>query len=223
VSELARLIAGAAALKVSLDETQASALLRLLDELGAWNKAYNLTAITERGAMLTHHLLDSLSVNSDLVGSRIADVGTGAGFPGLPLALLNPGRHFTLIDSSGKKIRFVAHAARTLGLPNLEAVHKRAEDLAPGAPFETVLARALAPLPQLMQTVKGLCGPDTRVLAMKGRYPATEIAALAGAWQLAASRAVQVPGLAAERHILTLVAPGSRPAASPGAAGSPAD
>jgi 16S rRNA (guanine527-N7)-methyltransferase len=222
VSELQTLIDSAAALAVPLSEAQASALLRLLDELGAWNKAYNLTAITERSAMLTHHLLDSLSVNADLVGSRIADVGTGAGFPGLPLALLNPERHFTLIDSSGKKIRFVAHAARTLGLTNIEALHKRAEDLAPGAPFETVLARALAPLPQMMQTVKGLCGPDTRVIAMKGRFPAAEIAALAGGWQLAASRAVSVPGLAAERHVLTLVAPGPSAAAPPGAAAMPA-
>jgi 16S rRNA (guanine527-N7)-methyltransferase len=222
VNELQILINSAATLEVPLSEAQASARLRLLDELTAWNKAYNLTAITERGAMLTHHLLDSLSVNADLVGTRIADVGTGAGFPGLPLALLNPQRHFTLIDSSGKKIRFVAHAARTLGLTNIEALHKRAEDLAPGAPFETVLARALAPLPELLKAVKGMCGPDTRVIAMKGRYPALEIAALAGAWQLAASRAVSVPGLAAERHVLTFVAPGPKPVVPPGAAGSPA-
>ena len=199
----------AAALAVPLTESQAAALLRLLDELGAWNKAYNLTAITERGAMLTHHLLDSLSVQPDVAGSRIADVGTGAGFPGLPLALLNPTRHFTLIDSSGKKIRFVAHAARTLGLTNVEPVHKRAEELSVSTPFDTVLARALAALPQLLGTVEKLCGPNTRVLAMKGRFPAAELSALPPSWRLAASRAVSIPGLAAERHILTLVAPGS--------------
>jgi 16S rRNA (guanine527-N7)-methyltransferase len=209
VSEQQSLMRSAAALAVPLTELQAAALLRLLDELSAWNKAYNLTAITERGAMLTHHLLDSLSVQADLEGSRIADVGTGAGFPGLPLALLNPTRHFTLIDSSGKKIRFVAHAARTLGLSNVEPLHQRAEQLSVSTPFDTVLARALAPLPELLATVQGLCGPATRVLAMKGRYPATEIAALPAPWQLAACRAVAVPGLAAERHILTLVAPGS--------------
>jgi len=217
VSELEQLIDSAAALEVGLCAAQARALLRLLDELGAWNKAYNLTAITERSAMLTQHLLDSLSVQPDLAGSRIADVGTGAGFPGLPLALVNPARHFTLIDSSGKKIRFVAHAVRTLGLGNVEAVQRRAEDMSGVAPFDTVLARALAPLPQLLASVAGLCAPGTRVLAMKGRYPAAEIAALPAAWQLAASRPVRAPGLAAERHVLTLVAPGSRPAARPGA------
>jgi 16S rRNA (guanine527-N7)-methyltransferase len=222
VGELATLLDSAAALAVPLTAAQASALLRLLDELAAWNTAYNLTAITARSAMLTHHLLDSLSVNADLAGTRIADVGTGAGFPGLPLALLNPERQFTLIDASGKKIRFVAHAARTLGLANVDAVHRRAEDLAVTAPFDTVVARALAALPELLKTVKGLCGPATRVLAMKGRYPAAEIAALPSDWQLAASRPVSVPGLAAERHVLTLVAPGSMRAAPPGAAALPA-
>lgn len=222
MGELQTLIDSAAALEVTLNEAQAGALLRLLDELSAWNKAYNLTAITERSAMLTHHLLDSLSVNTDLAGSRIADVGTGAGFPGLPLALLNPERHFTLIDSSGKKIRFVAHAARTLGLGNVEAVHRRAEDLVVATPFDTVVARALAALPEFLKTVKSLCGPATRVLAMKGRYPSAEIAALPPAWQLAASRPVTVPGLAAERHVLTLVAPGLMRADLPGAAALPA-
>jgi 16S rRNA (guanine527-N7)-methyltransferase len=222
VSELQTLMHSAATLGVDLGEAQGALLLRLLDELAAWNKAYNLTAITERSAMLTHHLLDSLSVNADLAGTRIADVGTGAGFPGLPLALLNPERHFTLIDSSGKKIRFVAHAARTLGLANVEALHKRAEDMAVSAPFDTVLARALAALPELIATVTALCGAGTRVIAMKGRYPAAEIAALPASWPLADCRAVAVPGLAAERHVLRFVAPGPRRADQPGAAGSPA-
>jgi 16S rRNA (guanine527-N7)-methyltransferase len=222
VSEVATLIGSAAALAVPLSESQALLLLKLLDELAAWNKAYNLTAISERSAMLTHHLLDSLSVNADLLGTRIADVGTGAGFPGLPLAVLNPERHFTLIDSSGKKIRFVAHAVRTLGLHNVEPVHKRAEALGGTPPFDTVLTRALAALPELITTVKGLCGPATRVIAMKGRYPQAELAALPSPWQLAGCRAVAVPGLAAERHVLTLVAPDLRPVARPGAAVSPA-
>lgn len=222
MSEAALLMRSAAALGVTLSGAQAEGLLRLLDELTAWNRAYNLTAITERGAMLTHHLLDSLSVNADLAGSRIADVGTGAGFPGLPLALLNPTRHFTLIDASGKKIRFVAHAARALGLANVEAVHKRAEAMTVTTPYETVLTRALAALPELLATVQGLCGAGTRVIAMKGRYPTAEIAALPAPWQLAASRAVSVPGLAAERHVLTLVAPGSGRPDQSGAAGSPA-
>ena len=96
---------------VTLTERDAARLLQLLDELERWNRTYNLTAITQREDMVTHHLLDSLAVQADLHGSSVADVGTGAGFPGLPLAVLNPVRRFTLIDSAGKKIRFVNHAA----------------------------------------------------------------------------------------------------------------
>ena len=118
----AALARGAAELGVALDAAQRERLLKLAAELLRWNKAYNLTAITEREAMLTHHLLDSLSVQPALHGERIADVGTGAGFPGLPLAIVNPARRFTLLDSNNKKVRFVAHAARTLGLANVAAV-----------------------------------------------------------------------------------------------------
>jgi len=112
---------------VSLDATAASRLRQLLDELERWNRSFNLTAITQRAQMVTHHLLDSLSIAPLLRGERIIDIGTGAGFPGLPLAIIQPERQFTLLDSNGKKVRFVAHAARTLGLSNVAAVHARAE------------------------------------------------------------------------------------------------
>src|SRR5215475_15361944 len=124
---------------VTLAEADASRLERLLDELERWNRTYNLTAITKREEMVTHHLLDSLAVNADLHGSSIADVGTGAGFPGLPLAVLNPERRFTLIDSAGKKIRFVNHAAHALGLANVEGLHTRVESMHPDTPFDTVV------------------------------------------------------------------------------------
>ena len=141
MSPIERLKRDAALLEVAVTDEAAAQLLTLLDELERWNRTYNLTAVTEREEMITHHLLDSLSISPDLAGSRIADVGTGAGFPGLPLAVLNPGRQFTLIDSSGKKTRFVAHAARTLGLANVSAVQARAETLTPEAPFEAGLHR----------------------------------------------------------------------------------
>src|SRR5215470_2286057 len=112
-------MAGALSLGVPLTEPDAARLLGLTSELTRWNKSYNLTAISDPQRMLTHHLLDSLAVHGDLRGTRIADVGTGAGFPGLPLALVNPDRQFTLIDSSAKKVRFVAHAAHLLGLINV--------------------------------------------------------------------------------------------------------
>jgi len=204
LSALETLVQDAATLGVALSEDDARRLLTLLDELARWNRTYNLTAISTPAEMLTHHLLDSLAIQSDLQGTRIADVGTGAGFPGLPLALCNPARHFTLIDSNGKKIRFVSHAAHALGLANVTAVHARAESLKPEAPFDTVVARALAPLPQMLAQVAPLCGPLSRVLAMKGRWPTEELAALPAPWRLAGSRELKIPGLAEARCVIVL-------------------
>ena len=204
MSPTERLTRDAALLGVSLAPTDAARLFALLDELERWNRSYNLTAIESREERVTHHLLDSLSISPDLAGTRIAYVGTGAGFPGLPLAIVNPARQFTLIDSGGKKVRFVAHAARTLELSNVTALHARAEDLAPEAPFDTVTARALAPLPELVELLAPLCGPRTRVLAMKGRWPAEELERLPAPWRLTGSRTISVPGLDAERCVLTL-------------------
>jgi len=199
-----RLTHAAGLLGVNLAPADAGRLLALLAELERWNRSYNLTAIGSREEMMTHHLLDSLSISPDLAGTRIADVGTGGGFPGLPLAIANPGRQFTLIDSSGKKTRFIAHAARTLELRNVTALHARAETLHPEVPFDTVTARALAPLPELVALLGPLCGPQTRVLAMKGRWPAEELEKLPAPWRLIGSRAISVPGLDAERCVLTL-------------------
>ncbi|MGH8229071.1 MAG: 16S rRNA (guanine(527)-N(7))-methyltransferase RsmG [Steroidobacteraceae bacterium] len=202
--ERAALVDGARALGVLLPEAAAERLLRLLDELVKWNAAYNLTSIRQRGQMLTRHLLDSLAIHGDLEGERIADVGTGAGFPGVPLAVASPERRFTLIDSNGKKIRFVRQAIRSLELANVEAVQARAEDLQPAAPFDSITARACAPLPELLKTVAGLAGPGTRVLAMKGRYPQDEIAAVRPPWQIVEARPLEVPGLDEERHLVLL-------------------
>jgi len=198
------LLEGAQALAVPLSAADAARLLELAAELARWNKSYNLTAITEPQAVLTHHLLDSLAVHADLAGTRIADVGTGAGFPGLPLALVNPARQFTLIDSSGKKVRFVAHAAHRIGLGNVTALHARVETLHPEVPFDTVLARAFAPLPELLPAVAGLCGPATTVLAMKGRRPDAELAALPAPWRVRSERTLNVPGLAEARCVIAL-------------------
>ena len=202
--EQIELITSARALNVVLDTDRAERLLRLLDELLRWNKTHNLTAITKREEMITHHLLDSLSVHSALRGETVADVGTGAGFPGLPLAVVNPERKFTLIDSNNKKVLFVAHAARTLGLTNVTAVHARAEAPYKGKPFDTVVARAFAALPELLEKVAPLCGPATRVLAMKGKRPDDEIAAVPASWRVIETRRLVVPGLNAERHLIVL-------------------
>ncbi len=204
--EVEHLLAAARDLGVALAREQATRLLRLLDELSRWNRAYNLTAITERAAMVRAHLLDSLSAAPDVTGARIADVGTGAGFPGLPLAVLYPQRAFTLIDSVAKKIRFVTHAARVLELTNILALQARVEALSPECPFDTVIARALAPLPGLLRNVQGLTGPATRVIALVGRAPSEELLAqLPPQWRVDGVRAVNIPGLAAERHIVRLI------------------
>jgi 16S rRNA (guanine527-N7)-methyltransferase len=203
-AEIVELSALVRAAGIVATEDTCAKLLRLLDELVRWNAIHNLTAITKRDEMITHHLLDSLSVNGDLRGETVADVGTGAGFPGLPLALVNPGRQFTLIDSNNKKVRFVAHAARTLALVNVTAVHARSEAPYAGKSFDTVVARAFAALPELLEKIEPLCGPQTRVLAMKGKPPDDEIAAVPANWQVIDTRALTVPGLNAERHLVTL-------------------
>ncbi len=202
----AELCALARPLGVGLDEPTAAKLLRLLEELAQWNRAYNLTSIETHAAMVAGHLLDSLSASTELAGTRIADLGTGAGFPGLPLALANPQRQFTLIDATAKKVRFVAHAARALGLANVEAVHARAEDLPALAPFDTVIARAVAALPKLAALARPLSGEGTRLVAMKGKRPVEELAAIPAEWELLSVREVSVPGLNAERCLVSLVA-----------------
>jgi 16S rRNA (guanine527-N7)-methyltransferase len=217
----ARLASGAAQVGAALDPHQRQQMAQLVDALLRWNKAFNLTAITDPLEVLTHHLLDSLAAQADLAGRSVADVGTGAGFPGLPLAIVNPERQFTLIDSVDKKLRFVDHAARELGLANVRTQHGRVEQLRPGVPFDTVIARAFAPLPRMAAWITPLCGPATRVVAMKGRWPppgagGADVAASGGAdaavdggalpagWRIDSVRPVQVPGLDEARHHVIL-------------------
>lgn len=208
MSECETLMADALALGVTLSPNQAQSLLILLDELERWGRSYNLTSITERREMITHHLLDSLAVAPWITGRRILDVGTGAGFPGLPLAIALPDRQFTLLDSNGKKIRFVAHAARTLGLVNVTPMHGRAEGVEPPREgFDIVIARACAPLPELVALATPACNDLTRVLAMKGRRHSEERAALPAGWTIEADRTLQIPGLAEERHLVVLRPP----------------
>jgi 16S rRNA (guanine527-N7)-methyltransferase len=198
-----RLIQDAASLQVALTPHDARRLLMLTEELARWNLSYNLTAITPAD-MLTHHLLDSLAVQHDLYGTRIADAGTGAGFPGLPLAVCNPQRHFTLIDATAKKLRFVTHAVGVLGLTNVRVLHARVERLTAAGPFDTVLARAFAPLPELLEKVAPLCAEHTRVLAMKGKWPQEELAAVRPPWRVVSSRELSIPGLQAARCLIVL-------------------
>ena len=195
---------GIAALGQDVDPGQASSLLRLVDELERWNRKVNLTAIRDRGSMLTLHLLDSLAVRPWLSGGSVLDVGTGAGFPGLPLAICEPGRRFVLLDSNNKKIQFVRHAAITLGLENVTAARARAEDYAPGERFDTVIARAVAELATLVSLAGHHVGEGVVFVALKGRYPAEELDNLPDPWE-ARVQVLSVPGLEeGSRHLVRM-------------------
>jgi 16S rRNA (guanine527-N7)-methyltransferase len=162
-------------LNVDFPQGTAEKLATLIDELEKWNRKTNLTAIRDRQEMVTAHLLDSLVVAPLLEGATVIDVGTGPGFPGLPLAIVQPDRHFTLLDSNLKKIMFVQHVAGLLGLENVSVLRARGEDYAPGHGFDTVIARALAALPRLVEIAGHHVGENGVFVAMKGRYPDEEL------------------------------------------------
>jgi 16S rRNA (guanine527-N7)-methyltransferase len=176
----------------------------LLDELERWNRKVNLTAIRDRDEMVTAHVEDSLSVRPVLHGVRILDVGTGAGFPGLPLAIAEPDRDFTLLDSNNKKIQFVQHAAGLLGLDNVTAIKARVEDFAPGYRFDTVIARAVASLAELLDMAGHHVGEDGVFVALKGRYPEEELEEVPSEWGCEVLE-LDVPGLEpGSRHAVLL-------------------
>jgi 16S rRNA (guanine527-N7)-methyltransferase len=199
------LLDGARALALELDEAQLAKLVAHLDLLDDWNTRMNLTAIRDRPSQLTKHLLDSLTVLPYLQGERIADVGSGAGFPGIPLAIVEPHRHFTLIESTGKKCRFLEHVREALELRNVEVVQSRAESYKPEVRFDTVIARAVGPVADLVKAAGPLVVGGGRLLAMKGRYPETELAAKLNGWKVASVHPLTVPGLGEERHLVELV------------------
>jgi 16S rRNA (guanine527-N7)-methyltransferase len=195
---------GATAMGLGLSAGQRDSLLALIEELEAWNQRFNLTAIRDPREMIVKHLLDSLSVQRWLHGSTIADVGTGAGFPGLPLAVINPERRFVLIESTGKKARFVQHAAVAIGLDNVQVVNARAEAHRPATPFDTVICRAVGKVSEFIRLAGHLCAPGGRMLAMKGQHPEAEIQDLPRGWRVLAVHRLEVPGLDAERHLVEL-------------------
>lgn len=206
MSSTEKIAAGVALLGQKLPDHAISQLATLLNELGRWGKRINLTAILDPDEMVSGHVLDSLAARPYIEGPAIIDIGTGAGFPGLPLAIAEPDVEFTLLDGNGKKISFVSHMIGELGLSNVTAVKARAEDYAPGKRFDTVIARALATVPRLVEISAHLIREDGQLLALKGKYPAKELEELTASpeWEFIVTK-LTVPFLEAHaRHAVSV-------------------
>ncbi len=169
--------------------------------LGKWNRTHNLTAIRESHKMVTHHLLDSLSIIPYLKGDAILDVGTGGGVPGMPLAIACPEKSFVLVDSHGKKTRFLKHAVQALGLSNVEVCHSRVEQLSQMHTFDVIMARAVSTLSNLLQWTQPLLKEDGSWVLMKGAYPEEELQSVVLPCQ---TIPIEVPGLDAQRHVVMI-------------------
>jgi 16S rRNA (guanine527-N7)-methyltransferase len=198
----ARLLAGLVALR--LDPALAAPLLQYLGELVLWNKAYNLTSVREPAEMVTRHLLDSLTLLPHVSG-RIVDIGSGAGLPGIPLALATSALQVTLLDSNGKKTRFLRHVQRALALGNVEIVEARAEAFTPPARFDCIVTRAFGPLREFLETTASLGADRGRWLAMKGKLDRKELADVPAGFRVEQEIPLHVPGLDEQRHLIIAV------------------
>lgn len=195
------LISGLASLNLVIDEDKISRLLSFIRLIEKWNKAYNLTAIRNREEMVRLHLLDSLAILPYIKGDRIIDIGTGAGLPGIPLAICLPETEFTLLDSNAKKIRFVQQAILELKLKNVAVCHQRVEQFRPEKKFDAVLTRAFASLTEIVELTAHLLNKEGYLLAMKGQRPGAELE------QISAKKTVipiSVPGVEAERCLVRI-------------------
>lgn len=201
-----RLQQGCDELQLSLDEDQQGQLLDYLTLLSKWNKAYNLTAVRDEAQMVTRHLLDSLAIAPYLRGQRCIDVGTGAGLPGVPMAIAFPQREFHLLDSNGKKTRFLFQVKTALCLDNMVVHQARVDAFRAAESFDTVLSRAFASLLDMVQGCRHLLGTGGSLLAMKGAYPTQELDAVSRACAEAEITVypISVPGLGEQRHLVEI-------------------
>jgi 16S rRNA (guanine527-N7)-methyltransferase len=195
---------GLTALGLSVSPATQEQLLAYLSLLQKWNAAYNLTAVRGKERMLTHHLLDSLAVVPHLRGSAWVDVGSGAGLPGIPIALARPDSSVTLVDSNHKKTAFLEQVVIELGLRNVTVSRGRVEEWRPEQGFDVVISRALSDLPEFLALAGRLCAPGGVIAAMKGVYPHEELAQVPASYRLQSVVELDVPGLAAHRHLVLI-------------------
>ncbi|MCM0613864.1 16S rRNA (guanine(527)-N(7))-methyltransferase RsmG [Marinobacter sediminum] len=195
---------GLATMGLAFSEERQQGLLAFLALLNKWNRAYNLTAVRDERAMVSRQLLDSLSILSWVTTDHLLDVGAGGGLPGIPLAIALPERQFTLLDSNGKKTRFLNQCVLELGLKNVQVIHGRAEDCKPEQPFTQISSRAFTALENLVDWCGDLLANEGEFLAMKGQFPDDEVAALPAGWQVKSRHSLKVPGADGERHLLVI-------------------
>lgn len=192
---------------ISLTDQQKQQLLGYVGLLDKWNKAYNLTSVRDPKEMLVRHILDSIVVNPFLKGDRFIDVGTGPGLPGIPLAIVRPESHFTLLDSLGKRVRFLRQVQHELKLTNIEPVQSRVEEFPAEPPFDGVISRAFASLQDMISWCHHLPKAETgRFYALKGVRPDDELAQLLSGIELVSVERLHVPTLDGERHLVILKA-----------------
>ncbi len=198
------LTAGAQALGLAPTPTQLQQLVQYVRLLAKWNRAYNLTAVRDMHEMVPRHLLDSLSIAPFIQGERFVDVGTGPGLPGIPLAILYPQRQFLLVDSNGKKTRFLTQCKLEMQLPNVDVRQARIEQVQLADYPDGVISRAFASIADFVHWTQHLVGPETRLYAMKGLYPEDELTQLPDGFRLESNQALTVPGCEGQRHLLIM-------------------
>lgn len=192
---------------LDLDSDSIMRLLRYVELLSRWNRRFNLTGTRAPEQIVTRHLLDSLSVTPHLRGDRVLDAGTGAGLPGMILAVARPQLQFTLLDSAGKKTRFCIQAAADLGLGNVTVVRARLEDFQPQQRFSCLVSRAFESAVELLGPARRLLRPGGLLISMKGLHPERELEAVSAAGFRGRAVPVTVPGLSAARHLLLVEVP----------------
>lgn len=201
LNKLSRLLADAG---ISLTDHQKNQLIAYVDMLHKWNKAYNLTSVRDPNDMLVRHILDSIVVAPHLQGERFIDVGTGPGLPGIPLSIVRPDAHFTLLDSLGKRVRFLRQVQHELKLENITPVQSRVEDFPSEPPFDGVISRAFASLNDMVSWCHHLPGQSGRFYALKGMLPEDEIASLPAEFSVESVEKLCVPQLDGERHLVVI-------------------